>query len=119
MANTIIPVRYVSDHSGMEFITGMNSEITTQVGASTDPKVGTLGATTDTGLPALPSSVRPRQVALKNGAGKWRYVVCLRPDSELYTGVETTLSIEDSDGSASTYTRQYPIGERFGKNRGS
>ena len=119
MPNVIIPVRYVSDYAGQEFITGLNSEITTQVGASGDPKVGVLGATTGTGLPALPSSVKPRRVALKSAAGRWRYVVALRPDSELFTGVETTLSIEDSDGAATTYTRQYAIGERFGRNRGS
>jgi hypothetical protein len=119
MANTIIAVRYTSDRAGQEFITGMNSEITTQLGTSTDPKVGVLGDVSDTGLPALPSSVKPRRVGLKNAAGKWRYVVCLTPDSELYTGVETTLSIEDSDGAASTYTRQRAIGENFGRNRGS
>lgn len=119
MANTIIAVRYVSDVAGIEFITGMNSELTTQLGASTNPKVGTLGATTGTGKPAMPRGFRPRGVALKNPAGKWRYVTCLRSDSELFTGVETTLSIEDSDGAATTYTRQYPYGERFGRNRGS
>lgn len=119
MANSIVPVRYVSDKAGYEFITGLNSEILAQVGASTNPKVGVNGSVTGTGLPAKPRSLRPRQVALKNAAGKWRYVICLTPTADLYTGVETTLSIEDSDGSASTYTRQYPIGERFGRNRGS
>lgn len=118
MANVIQAVVYTDDH-GRDYITGLNSEIFSQAGVSTNPKVGGTAAVAGSGNPPLPASVKPRHVGLKNAAGKWRYVVCLENTSDLFLGVETTLDIEDSDGAPSTYTRQKAFGENFGRNRKS
>lgn len=118
MANVIEAVVYTDDHS-RDYVTGVDSEIFAQAGVSTNPKIGGAAAVAGSGNPPLPSSVKPRRVGLKSAAGKWRYVVCLEPTADLFTGVETTLSIEDSDGAATTYTRQKAFGEDFGRNRKS
>lgn len=119
MANVIEAVRYTDD-KGRTYVTGMDSEIFAQQnGGATAPKVGGAAAASGSGDPPLPSSVKPRRVGLKSATGKWRYVVCLTPTADLFTGVESTLSIEDSDGAAATYTRQKAFGEDFGRNRKS
>lgn len=116
MANTISPVRYTGD-DGRVYTYGMDSEIFAQQGVALTPKVGGSAAVSGDTNPPLPSSVRPRQVFMKNAAGKGRYVVCLEPTADLYTGVETTLNIEDSDGVATAFTRRHTVAERFGRSR--
>lgn len=118
MANTIQAVVYTDD-KGNDWVVGMDSEVFAQQNtAATGPKVGGADYTGTPELRGLPSSVRPRRAALKNSAtGKWRYVTLLEATAALATGADTTLSIEDSDGAAATYTVQRIDGERWGRLR--
>jgi hypothetical protein len=116
MANTITPVVYTDD-KGRDYVYGMDSEVFAQVGASTNPKVGGAAATSAQNNPPLPSSVKPRRVYMKNPAGNGRYVVCLEPTADLFTGVETSITLEDSDGVQTVYTRRKAHAEDFGRSR--
>lgn len=116
MPNVITPVVYTDDRN-RDYVYGMDSEVFAQAGASTNPKVGGQAATLAQGNPPLPSSVRARRVYMKNPAGIGRTIVCLEPSSELFTGVETTLNLEDSDGTATVFTRIRAHSEDFGRSR--
>lgn len=111
MANTIQAVVYTSDTTH-DYVTGADSEVFAQVGASTQPKIGGADYDGSPALDPLPNG-RPRQVYMQSPGKKSRYVVCLTPDSDLYTGVETTLTLEDSDGASATYTRKGVLSEKF------
>lgn len=111
MANTIQAVIYTSD-TGKQYVTGMDSEVFAQVGASTNPKVGGADYTGTPALDSLPRG-RPRKVYLQSPGKRPRYLVCLSPDSDLFTGVETTITLEDSDGSSATWTRKGLLNEKI------
>lgn len=115
MANDIVPWVYVGDDA-RSYVTGINSEITTQLNGGSDPKIGSRAAVVADAFPPLPSSVKPRRAYLKNAAGKGRTVTVMEPTADLAL-IGTTLSIEDSDGSASTYTVRRVHAENFGRSR--
>lgn len=118
MANDIIPWVYESD-LGDEYIRGVNSELTTQeTGDPLEPVVGGRAPSgADLLLPPLPSSVKPRRAYMKNPAGKGRYITVFSPTAPLAGTAPPTLSVEDSDGAATTYSRRKLIGEDFGRSR--
>lgn len=102
MANQIIRAEYLSD-SGVSFTVGVNSELTTQTVG--DPAESLIGYT-DSGtvaMPPLPRQMKPRAAVAYNPAGKSRTIICLQPDAPLYA-VGAQISVEDSDGVATTYT---------------
>src|SRR5688500_9225417 len=102
MANQIIRAEYLSDN-GVAFTTGSNNEMTPQTAG--DPAESVIGYT-DSGTVAmhpLPRQLKPRRAVCVNPAGKRREIICLQPDAPLYA-VGATISLEDSDGVATTYT---------------
>ena len=114
MANTIQAVVYTSN-AGHDYVTGMNSEVFSQLNAGgTAPKVGGSAYDGTPRLDVLPRNLRPRTVQVDDGAGYTRDVVCLTTDAPLWTGAETSITIEDSDGAAHVCT---VIGDRGEKQR--
>jgi hypothetical protein len=103
MANTIVAVEYTSN-AGNHYVTGVNDEVYSQDGAT--PGLSLLGgsaATPAEGLDPLPRQMKPRRVVATNPAGKDREIICLTADAELYA-IGAEISLEDSDGAATTYT---------------
>lgn len=112
MANDIQAVVYTDD-DGNAFITGMDAEIFAQQGVALTPKVGGRDAVIgDALLPPMPRNLRPRRVRLVSAGLRPRYVTCLTQAADLWTGVETALTIEDSDGVGAVYTRWGTLGEK-------
>lgn len=103
MANAIVAVEYTSN-AGNHYVTGLNNEVFSQETATPgEHKVGGSAATAAEALDPLPLQMKPRRVVATNPAGKTREVICLTPTAPLYeTGA--TISLEDSDGAATTYT---------------
>lgn len=118
MANDIVPWVYTSDF-GDQYITGINSEVSAQ--ETGDPLEPIIGGNAPSGaellLPPLPSSVKPRRAYMKNPAGNGRYVTVMAPDAPLAGATPPTVSLEDSDGAATTYSRRKLIAEDFGRSR--
>lgn len=111
----IKPALYVADDSHV-YQVGVDGNVLGQESETGISKLG--GDSTPTipaGTPALPSSVKPRRAYMKNPAGKGRYVICLTPDGALFTDPATTISLEDSNNAATTFTRVKTFGEDFGK----
>lgn len=111
----IVPALYTSDY-GVDFQVGVNSAYLLQESETGISKLG--GDSTPTipaGTPPLPSSVKPRRAYMKNAAGKGRYVIVLTPDAALVTEPATTMSLEDSNNVATTFSRIKILGEDFGK----
>ena len=115
MANQIIRAEYTSDN-GTSLTVGINSELLTQLGAGDLVKLGYSDAGT-VGMLPLPRQMKPRRVVLYNPAGKRREIICFTAAAPLFTGVETTLDIEDSDGASTTYTRDSARAEQVRKRR--
>lgn len=114
MANTIKAVVYTSN-AGHDYVTGMDSEVFAQNNAGgTAPKVGGSAYDGTPRLDVLPRNLRPRTVQVDDGAGYTRDVVCLTNTAPLWTGAETTITVEDSDGVAHVCT---VIGDRGEKQR--
>lgn len=115
-AVNIIPVLYTDDY-GNDFQMGMDATVYNQATvAGTSDLGGPIPPTGVAGLQALPSSVIPRRIFMKNAAGKGRYVPVLTPDARAATTPGQTLSLEDSNNAATTYTRVGAVrGEYFGK----
>lgn len=111
----IIPVKYTDDY-GNDFQMGVDAALYNQEATMDVSKLGgPIPATGVDALQALPSSVIPRRVYMKNPAGKGRYVPVLTPTGYLTTA-GGTLSIEDSNNAATTFTRVGAVrGEYFGK----
>lgn len=104
MGNQIIRAKYVADN-GDEFVTGVNSEVTTKTG-TTDPAESLIGyAAAEVGLNPLPRQMKPRRVVLFNPAGKRRELICLTATAPLYLGTQLVIPLEDSDGAETNYTR--------------
>lgn len=118
MANTIGAWVY-TDRLGRNYITGINTEVSAQDdgGSPAVPLIGGRAATSADNFPPLPSSVKPRRVRLKNAAKKSRTVTVMTADAPLASSTPPTLSLEDSDGSATTYTVRKLIEEDFGRLR--
>ena len=117
MANQIVGWQYTADN-GRDYVTGLNSEVGAQNNGAS-PAVALVGnrqATSADPWPPLPSSVRPRRAYLKNATGKGRTVTLMTPDAPLAT-IGATISLEDSDGVASTYTVRKIHAENFGRSR--
>lgn len=112
----IIPVKYVDDY-GNEFQMGLDSALYNQATvALTSDLGGPIPAVGVAGLQALPSSVIPRRIYMKNAAGKGRYVPVLTPTARAATTAGQTLDIEDSGDNSTEYTRVGAVrGEYFGK----
>lgn len=115
-AVNIIPVKYVDDY-GNNFQMGLDATLYNQATvAGTSDLGGPIPPTGVTGLQALPSSVIPRRIFMKNPAGKGRYVPVLTPTARAATTAAQELSIEDSADTPSTFTRVGAVrGEYFGK----
>jgi len=95
-----------TDDNDKDYITGQSADVFAQ---------GKTGGADYTGTPALeglPRTLRPRGVYVVNGT-RTKFVVCLEPTADLYTGVETTIDLLEL-GSATplTWTRHKPRGER-------
>jgi hypothetical protein len=118
VANDIVPWVYTDDR-GREYVTGINGEVAAQ--ETGDPAEPIIGGRAPSGadllLPPLPRSVKPRRAYLKNPAGKGRTVTVMAPDAPLAGVTPPTLSIEDSDGAATTYSRRKLLTEDFGRSR--
>jgi hypothetical protein len=119
MANVILTYVYVSD-TGNRYRIGVNSEVALQLSGATSK----IGATLWDGAEALdgmPGNMRPRQVQVINPAGKVRYVPCLVVDCPLYNpshaDASNTVSLEDSDGASTVYTKQGTLSEHQRKRR--
>lgn len=112
----IKPAVYEDDFGNL-FHVGVDAASYAQVDGGGDSKLGgPVPATGFTGIQALPASVKPRRVRMRNPAGKLRYVIVLTPTAELATNPAATMSLEDSNNAATTYTREGAvIGEYFGK----
>lgn len=110
MANTIKAYIY-TDNQGVQHVYGVNQEIFTQQGVALTPKIGGAVYTGAPKLASFPRNWRTRKARLVNPAGKVRYITCLTPNADLFTGVETTLNIEDSDGTSTVYTVNGTLGE--------
>lgn len=110
MAIDIRPWEYTSD-DGEVYSRGVADYISDQVGASTEPKIG--GAIIATGSkPPLPRGLNPRGVRVANAAGKKRFVVCFDKAADLFTGVETSINLQDGAGASTAYTVYARTGER-------
>lgn len=118
MANEIIAVTYTDDKD-RDYVYGMNRDVFNQQNvAATRPLVGGSASPANSANPPLPASVTPRRALVANAAGKLRIVVLLEPDAPLYSSaVDHDISLEDSDGAASTFTFQKLLPESFGKKR--
>lgn len=112
----IIPVLYVADNT-YEFQVGVDAAVYNQEADDDVSKLGgPIPAVSVAGLPALPSSVKPRRQYVKNPAGKGRYVICLTPDAYIGNQALGTISLEDSNNVPTTFTREKGmLGEDFGK----
>ena len=103
MANRIVAVQYTSD-AGNEFVTGLNEEVWDQETATPgEHLVGGSVALPSEPLDPLPRQMNPRRVVATNPAGNTREVICLTPAAPLYA-VGSQITLEDSDGAATTYT---------------
>lgn len=103
-----------TDDQGNEYKTKVAADVFSQVGASTEPKIGGRDLTgADGNLPVLPRQLKPRTVTVSAAGQAPRRVVCLSADADLFTGVETTITLpvfNDADGAA--FTRYAASGER-------
>ena len=117
MANTIEAVVYTSN-AGHNYVTGMNSEVFAQQNTgATAPLVGGAAYTGSPRLDVLPRNLRPRQVQVASSTGYTRYVVCLTQDAPLWTGAETSVTLEDSDGASHVCTVIGDLGEHQRRRR--
>lgn len=117
MANTIQAVVYTSN-AGHDYVTGLNSEVYAQQNATTsNPKVGGALYTGSPRLDELPRNMRPRQVQVADSGGYTRYVVCLTQDASLWTGADTQITMEDSDGASHVCTVVGDLGEKQRRRR--
>lgn len=95
-----------TDDNNTDYITGQSADVFAQ---------GKTGGADYTGTPQLegmPSTLRPRGVYVTNGS-RTKFVVCLTPDADLYTGAATTIDLlELGSATAVTWTRHKPRGER-------
>lgn len=103
-----------TDDEGNNWATKLDASIFSQAGASTDPKVGGADYTGVPALPALPPNFRPRVAIVSEATHGRRQVVCLSPDSELYTGVETAINLQVLGAAAVAFTRIGKRSERGG-----
>lgn len=114
--NQIIRAEYLGD-SGNSYTVGINSEVAALLGG--DPAVSPIGYTDagTVGMDPLPRQMKPRRVTVVNPAGIARQVICLSPTAPLWTGSQTTIQLEDSDGNATVYTVQKRHAESARKRR--
>lgn len=112
----IKPVVYV-DQFGTHYAMGVDAATYAQVDGGGDSKMGgPVPATGLTGIQKFPAGAKPRRARMKNPAGKIRYVPVLTTTAELATNPAATLSLEDSNNAATTYTRDGDLlPEYFGK----
>jgi len=115
--NDITKCIYTS-RTGTNFRYRMNAEVLGQDDGG-DPAVRLVGDDPDAvnadALLRLPSSVTPRRARVVSAAEKSRYVVILNEDAPLWTGAETQVVLEDSDGAPTTYTVRDLLPEKFGR----
>ena len=119
MANVILTYVYVSD-KGNRYRVGVNSEVALQLSGATSKIGATLWDGTEA-LDGMPGNMRPRQVRVINPAGKVRYVPCLVVDSPLFNPAHAdatnTITLEDSDGASTVYTKDGSLSESQRKRR--
>lgn len=115
-AVNIKPVLYV-DRYGNEYAMGVDAALYAQADGDGDSKLGgPIPATGITGIQKFPAGAKPRRIRVKNPAGKIRYVPVLTTTAELATNPAATVSLEDSNNTATTYTADSDIiPEYFGK----
>lgn len=101
---------YTRDDGTTDYRRGAQSAIVSQVGVSTNPKVG--GASAAGTVPQHPAGLKPRVCLVQSAGGLRRRVVCYEVTSELYVGTETTINL-DVDGSSTAFTRYGTEGERI------
>jgi len=101
---------YTRDDGTTTLRRGAQSAIVSQVGVSTNPKVG--GSSAAGTVPQHPNGLKPRVCLVQSAGGIRRRVVCYTVASELYTGVETTINL-DVDGASTAFTRYATEGERI------
>lgn len=109
MANRIIRVGYESD-KGVTFAFGLNEEVFDQ-GA-----VGGVALTANSNHYPFPQQMKPRRAVCYNTAGSHRYVPLLSAAAPLATP-GASITLEDSDGAASTYTCDRVLGEEYRSRR--
>lgn len=85
----------------VDYAIAATKAITDQVGVSLAPKVG--GSAAATSVPRLPPHIKPRYVKVSNG-GVTRRVICYEKDADLFTGVETSITLEKA-GADVAFTR--------------
>jgi len=100
-----------TDDNGQEYKRAAKLALVTQLGVSEAPKVGGVsGVAVIVRFPR--TTIKPRCVIVKNAAGLFRRVVCYAADSELFTGIETTITLV-LDGTGAEFTRWSAEGERI------
>jgi hypothetical protein len=117
MAKRDLTTRIYTDDDGNQYAIKIDASVAGQIGVSTNEKVGGSDYTGDPELPAMPVNLKPRHVVVVN-AGDFRRVICLELGSELFTGVESTIDLQQLGSAALTYTRHRKNHEEW-KRRGS
>ena len=101
-----------TDDFGRDYACRMDAALFAQVGASTARKVGGSDYTGSPKLPPMPTNLIPRHVIVSN-AGNKRKAICLTPTAELFTGVESTVTLQVVGTTPATYTAFEAVAERY------
>jgi len=101
-----------TDDFGNNFATKIDAAVFAQNGGDSAPKVGGADYAAAPKLPPLPSNLKPRHVVV-SASGNKRRVVCLTPTASLFTGDETTISLQVLGASAVTYTAFEAVAEKY------
>lgn len=116
MAKRNLTTVVYTDDEGNDYAMKIDAAVFAQVGVSTNVKVGGSDYDGSPPLPPMPTNLIPRSVIVSN-AGDKRRVICLESGSELFSGAETTIDLQQLGSAALTYTRVRANHERW-KRRG-
>ena len=114
-ARNLQAVVYTDDY-GRDYATKIDAAVFAQAGASTNPKVGGSDYDGTPRLPPMPAQLRPRHVIVSAAGRPKRRVVCLSPDSDLFTGVEGSINLPDLGGAAVAFTAYKAVAEEYPSN---
>jgi hypothetical protein len=116
MAKRDLTSRVYTDNEGNDYSMKMDAGVATEVGADLSLKVGGSDYDGTPPLPPMPTNLIPRHVIVSN-AGDKRRVICLETSAQLFTGVETTITLQQLGSAALVYTRVRANHEKW-KRRG-
>jgi len=95
-----------TDDLGRDYATKVDASVFAQMNGA-DPAAPKIGGSDYDGSPELPEFPRnwKKRVALVSIAGSKRRVVCLSPDSTLYTGTDTSINLPVLGAAATAFAR--------------